>query len=359
MIYARLIFCAALLLCGVSDALWAVDEPARLNGLYSKVPIQWTAARARHLKNKLKSNPFLSGITISVHWNDIETREGEYNLAGVDRTVEAARRAKKQYGLIVTPGFYTPEYVYLAGAQKFNTVVTNKHRANYGQQVSIPLPWDEIYQSHFSRLIQTLGERYGSDPACVSVAITCASYMSAEMHLPRRPEDIRNWKSVGLTGDRLLEVYEKYIDQWAVAFPTQAICLHASSLSFIKDMNHDDFIDRLIDYGHDFYPQRFALQTCNLNGRKEAGAGPERWVMRHKDCLINGFQSLASFKATPQRQGDLEMTVLNYMRADSQYWQLWQADGLDVETCASIQAALDEAFRVGYDAHRQKVIPDL
>ena len=52
----------------------------------------------------------------------------------------------------------------------------------------IPVPWDPIYQRNFSRVITQLGEHYASDPLCVSVVLTCANLLSAEMHLPKTPE---------------------------------------------------------------------------------------------------------------------------------------------------------------------------
>ena len=63
--------------------------------------------------------------------------------------------------------------------------------------MTIPVPWDAKYQENFSRLIAQLGERYGSDPLCVSVVLTCANFMSKEMHLPKTPEDRTKWSSMG------------------------------------------------------------------------------------------------------------------------------------------------------------------
>ena len=99
----------------------------------------------------------------------------------------------------------------------------NPHRANFGEAVVIPVPWDPIYQRNFSRVIAQLGERYASDPLCVSVVLTCANSLSAEMHLPKTHEDLAKWKALGNYEEKLLDVYKKYTDEWAKAFPRQEI----------------------------------------------------------------------------------------------------------------------------------------
>ncbi len=79
----------------------------------------------------------------------------------------------------------------------------------------IPVPWDPIYERDFSRIIQQLGARYARDPLCVSVVLTCANFMSAEMHLPKTRPDLARWQSLGDYQGKLLDVYKKYTDEWA------------------------------------------------------------------------------------------------------------------------------------------------
>ena len=105
----------------------------------------------------------------------------------VDKTVEILRRIGMKYQLCLKPGASTPAFVYDEGAQAFPTQITNRYRANVGESVKIPVPWDPAYEKDFSRIIAALGQRYSSDPLCVSVVLTCANYLSAEMHLPRTP----------------------------------------------------------------------------------------------------------------------------------------------------------------------------
>jgi hypothetical protein len=102
------------------------------------------------------------------------------------------------------------------------------------------------------------------------------------------------------------------------------------------------------------HPRQLALQRNTLNGRKETG-GPDDPILKYKGRLANGYQSLASFR-TPDRQGSIEMSTLNFVRADSLYWELWQGDGKDAQLSARVWAAVEEARKLGYERYKQKLV---
>jgi hypothetical protein len=218
------------------------------------------------------------------------------------------------------------------------------------------VPWDPVYQKHFSRLIRKLGERYASDPHCAGVTLTCANFMSSEMHLPKSPKDMENWSKLGLTGKRLLAVYDKYMDEWAAAFPRQTVSLHMSPSAPLPDLAADELSGRITLYGIERHPRQFALQNNILQGRKEAEFSPDYPIFKYKGRVLNGYQSLASFLKTPERQGSIEMAALNFVRAGAQYWELWKGDALDAGTCARVAAAVEEARNLGYERYKQKLI---
>ena len=217
----------------------------------------------------------------------------------------------------------------------------------------IPIPWDPIYQRNFSRLIEKLGERYAADPLCVGVVLTCANFMSKEMHLPKRPEDRAKWKELGNYEVKLLEVYKKYIDEWSKAFPKQAVSLHLAKVLDVSSV----FYDRIIDYGLSKYPERFTLQNCQLTGRKEdTGTVSYDLVQKYRDRLHHGFQSLAGLSHSGERMGSIEMAALNVVHAQGEYWELWHGDGLSAETSAAVDKAWQEAKQLGYDGYKKKLI---
>ncbi len=343
------VFCVLIALAGGLHA-------QAMRGLYTGLTVSGPEAEAGRAAAALKANRYLNGVLVDAPWRDLEPAREKYDFSALDRVVAIVRETGKQFKLKITPGMYSPHWIYDDGAARFETVVSNPNRDNYGDRTLVPVPWDSVYQKHFSRLIRKLGERYAAGPLCVGVTLTCANFMSAEMHLPRSQEDARKWKEFGLTGERLLGVYRKYMDEWAAAFPGRLVCLHMSNSAPLPGLSPDEFAEQIVLYGLAKHPQQFALQNNGLNGRKEAEARPGNPILKYKDRLLNGYQSFASFLTTPQRQGSIEMAVLNFVRADAEYWELWKADGADAATCAKISAALDEARKLGYEAYKRKLI---
>jgi hypothetical protein len=304
---------------------------------------------------QVRANPHLSGVCLHIGWKDIEKEPGNLDFSAIDKTVAVLRHIGMKYELGIKPGVDTPSFVYQQGGQPFETHVTNPHRANAGAAVAIPVPWDPVYQRNFSRLIAQLGERYSSDPLCVSVVLTCANFMSKEMHLPKTPADRAKWQEMGDYGTKLLEVYKKYTDEWAKAFPRQQISLH---LSQVLDLP-STFFERIIDYGLSKYPEQFTIQNCQLTGRKEdTGRLSYDLVQKYRDRAHHGFQSVAGFSHGGERMGSIEMAVLNVVHAKGEYWELWRGDGINAETCAAIASAWQEANKLGYDAYKEKLIAE-
>ena len=175
------------------------------------------------------------------------------------------------------------------------------------------------------------------------------------MHLPKTSQDVATWKKFGLTSDRLLAVYTKYTDEWAKAFPGKLVCLHMSPSTPFTDRDEDEFAAQIAKYAIQWYPGRFAIQRNTLMGRKEMAARDGDPMFKYKGRLLVGYQTLAGF-TNPARQGTIEMSVLNYVRANARYFELQQSDGRDIETCRKVTAAIDEAQKLGYEKYKQKLI---
>jgi Beta-galactosidase len=352
-------------LCTVRTYLWviafgvsgqfslfaAAGLPLR-TGLWAMQPIE-SGRNVSAFGAKVRANSYLSGVCLHIGWKDIEKEPGQLDFSAIDKYVAALRRIGMKYELGIKPGVDTPAFLYQQGAQSFETQVQNPHRPNFGAAVTIPVPWDPKYQQSFSRLVTQLGERYGSDPLCVSVVLTCANFMSKEMLLPKTPADLAKWKQMGDYGAKLLDVYKKYTDEWAKAFPRQQISLH---LTKVLDLP-PTFAERVVEYGLSKYPERFTIQNCALTGRKE-DTGKESYdiVQKYRDRAHHGFQSVAGFAHSGDRMGSMEMAALNVVHADGEYWELWQGDGMNPQICGAIDKAWREAKQLGYDGYKKKLI---
>jgi Beta-galactosidase len=350
-----LLFCALMLGVLVPIQLSADRESPIRTGLWVIQRLPEDPGGVAEMAAKLRANPYISGVCLHVAWKTIEGKSGQPDFAPLGRAVAALRDIGMKYQLCLKPGANTPDYVYSEGARPFATRVTNPHRANVGEAIRIPVPWDPVYERDFSRIIQQLGERYARDPLCVSVVLTCANFLSAEMHLPKTRSDLARWQSLGDYEAKLLDVYKKFTDEWAAAFPQQEVSLH---LSKVLDLP-PSFCERIIDYGLSRYPERFTIQNCQLTGRKEdTGMMTYDLVQKYRDRAHHGFQSLAGLSQPNERMGSIEMASLNVVHAGGEYWELWHGDGSSVETSAAVSKAWQEARRLGYDGYKEKLISD-
>jgi hypothetical protein len=305
--------------------------------------------------SQLKASRNLAGVCLHIPWDQIEKSPGNSDFSAIDETVAILRKSGMKYQLCLKPGAYTPSFVYADGAQAFETRVTNPHRANAGAPIKIPVPWDPVYQHDFSRIIQLLGQRYARDPLCVSVVLTCANFLSAEMHLPKTRSDLSHWQSLGDYETKLFEVYKEYTDEWAAAFPEQGLSLHLSKVLNLPP----SFCERIIEHGLQRYPERFSIQNCQLTGRREdSGMMSYDLVQKYRRRAHHGFQSLASLSQPNERMGSIEMAALNIVHAEGEYWELWHGDGFSSETTDAVAKIWQEARRLGYDAYRKKLISE-
>ncbi len=350
----RTCLCLAALAISGHVSLFAAAGPALRTGLWVTQPIEG-GDKLGAFEGQVRANPHLSGVCLHIGWKELEKEPGHLDFSAIDKTVAVLRRIGMKYELGIKPGIDTPSFVFQQGAQSFETRVNNPHRPNFGESTAIPIPWDPKYQQNFSRVIEQLGKRYADDPLCVSVVLTCANYMSKEMHLPKTPEDRAKWKEMGDYGAKLLEVYKKYTDEWAKAFPKQEISLH---LSQVLDLP-STFFERIIDYGLSKYPERFTIQNCQLTGRREdTGTLSYDLIQKYRDRAHHGLQSVAGFSYGGERMGSIEMAALNVVHAKGEYWELWRGDGINAETSAAIASAWEEANKLGYDAYKQKLIAE-
>ncbi len=330
------------------------DAPIR-TGLWVMQRLPESPADTTKMVGELRKNPHIKGICLHIAWKQIETKMDQPDFAAIDRAVAGLRGIGKQYQLCFKPGVQTPDFVYSEGAKAFTTRVTNPQRANVGEVVRIPVPWDPVFEQNFARIIKRLGDRYAADPACVSVVITCANFMSAEMHLPKRRTDLNEWQSLGDYEAKLLLVYKTFIDRWGEAFPRQELSLH---LSKVLDLP-PSFQERIIEYGLSKYPDRFSIQNCQLSGRKEdIGVMSYDLVQKYRDRAHHGFQSLAALSPPNDRMGSVEMAALNLVHARGEYWELWHGDGFSLETASIVTKVWREARQMGYDAYKKKLISE-
>lgn len=350
--YRFLLFFAVTLFASSSPG--AEQAPIRA-GLWTMQKLPEGQSAVTEMVEDLRPNHNLSGVCLHVNWKTLQSKKGSVDFAPLDKAVAGLRSIGMKYQICLKPGANTPDYVYAEGAAPFSTQITNPHRANVGETVRIPVPWDPVYEREFAFLIQKLGEHYSDDPLCVSVVLTCANYLSAEMHLPKRHSDLRRWQELGDYESKLLGVYQKFIDEWGKAFPKQDLSLHVSKVLDLPP----SFCQRIVDHGLEKYPRRFSIQNCQLTGRREdTGMMAYDLIQRNRERAHHGFQSLAGLSRPNERMGSIEMAALNVVHGTGEYWELWHGDGFSLETSAAVSRTWREAREMGYEVYKKKLISE-
>jgi len=128
------------------SALPAVQgaSPPPRTGIWAMQRLPEDESGVAQMAAEAKANPNMSGICLHIGWNTIEKQAGQPDFTTVDRAVKALRAIGMKYQLCLKPGANTPDFVYAQGAKSFPTRVVNPNRANVGQEIRIPIPWDPI-----------------------------------------------------------------------------------------------------------------------------------------------------------------------------------------------------------------------
>ena len=312
------------------------------------------------IDHNLTDNPYITGVYIIYHWRLLEPRPGQLDFSRLDQVIEQVRRHGRYYKLAINPGIYSPDWLYAKGAQAFDTLGSNPARKQiYQKPIRIPVPWDPVFQASYFDTLARVAEHYWNDPQFRAVTLTVATFMSPEWHLPRSPDDMRQWQRLGKYPERLEHVWEQGIDRFARLFPNQFLVLEASSYPLgLKKLG-----DAVVQYGATRYAGRFAVQIDQLHGRQDQLDQPGyRKLLDYKKKyganLLIGLQNLKGWgsERTRQQQGSLQMTTYNFIQAGGDYWELWFHDGKSRDLCQDLNSLEQLAASSGLMAFKQKLI---
>lgn len=240
------------------------------------------------------SNPRIDGIALRYFWNVIEPGEGQFNWAPIDAELAQAAAHHKLVSLGVTPGAFTPDWVYRDGAAQFSFLWDKPWGPPPCSRVKIPLPWDPTYLSKWLNFVREMGQRYGKNSALVSVKIEGINAQTEELMLPHwRPgqknasklvdcqpgDDVSQWQSVGYTAAKIKDTWRTIARGYAEAFPNQALVLQTGpwgtppiddtgGLIPKRDTN-TQLAPAVIAIGNELAMSRFVVQNNGLQANWE------------------------------------------------------------------------------------------
>lgn len=261
------------------------------------------------------NNVNLDGVRLRPIWRDMAPSKGVYNWTSVDHIFDIAAEHGRTVGLSVSAGLYSPQWVYDAGATKY--------QLHDGSGDYMTLPWDSVFQSKWLGFVRAMGARYDGDPSLGYVVISGLS-QNIETYLSKTPADDAALEALGGV-DAWVAAAKKIIGVYASSFPTTPFFITASRV--FTDDSGIDALQQVIDWGVATYPGRFGIMNATLNANSSTVYYPNQAIYDYKDTQPVGFQMLCSSIKDPKRLGGtLDQALLSGIALGAEFVEVYQSD---------------------------------
>ena len=274
------------------------------------------------------TNPNIDGMRLRPIWSDVQPGPATYDWSDIDELLDLATQHGKFIGLSVSAGTCTPRWVYDAGATEYHL--------QDGSHLSMPLPWDSVFQSKWLPFVRAMGQRYDGNPALRYVVISGLGQF-IETFLARTTAD--NSALTALGGPPAWEAAAKQIiAAYAEAFPKTPFFITASK-PFLGAETITN-LKTVIDWAVATYPRRFGIMNATLNAQSNANYYPNLAIYTYYHTQPTGFQMLCSAIHDPQRLGGtLNDALTAGVLLGAKYVELYQddADAAQYQTTLQIQ----------------------
>jgi hypothetical protein len=220
--FVKLVVIATLLIASRSGA-----PAAAISGVYA------LQDPGRPFAPEVVDNPNVDGLALRYRWQWLEPREGVYDWSGPDSEIARAASRGKKISISMMPGWGTPDWVYQAGATRYNYMFSPGGPMMGCRQLTIPVPWDPVFMAKWGSFLRAAGARYNANPAVVSVKVLGINGNTPEMILPHAgpwskcpdADELSNWQKAGYTRARLIQTWQAIANLWSSAFPSKGLVL--------------------------------------------------------------------------------------------------------------------------------------
>ncbi len=305
--------------------------PQKMGGVY---------ALGQSFSSSQLSDPNITGISLRIGWNAIETKKGVYDWSYLDNNISAAAANGKKVMIRVFGGQFTPDWVYAEGAQSFNFTDPDLGAS------TMPVPWDSVFLNEWTSFIKALGTKYAGMAQVVTIQMTGPS-RAGEMYLPNKT-DQAFWTSLGYTDTKLIGAWSTVIDAYNAAFPSTALGIDiAYPISF---GDKESLLTQILDYAYNRLGTRLRVQG-NWLAAKTNSTNPLYLIVKNFSSQTDvGFQMLCSANDPTRLGGTLRQAIDNGLAAGASYIEFWGVDAVPAND-ADLQYAnenlkLNEHFSV-------------
>ena len=269
---------------------------------------------------KILELPWISGVTVSFFWKDLEPSPGEFNWKYLDDLIAAAAKHGKCVGLWpYLPAPWLPEWVKNKGVQTYDMDKTRT-------KTNIPYSLDPTLIEEYNRYLAAIAERYNGNPAVSYVLVTLAG--TSGMHNNVQPEP-RQFK---LLEEKFGYTVDNHIDAWKKTFALYEKIFPDTRWAYGIHYTNDEIGPALAvaDWALKEYGSQVMLFNEGMNGNP--------WM--RLQWKLNGWQLNSEYIADQTTRTTIGFQMLS---------QSYSAQGVDTGRNGPLAQALKNAFAYNPD----------
>lgn len=206
-----------------------------------------TNETASSINSDTEDLDYLDGVLVRISWADLNSQEDTYDWSYIDEQIGYANDRGIKITLAIMNGPYAPKWL----ADKDATFVDYVMRDN---DLSLPLPWDEVYLSYYKKFIAALGERYQDSDTIALIHMTNATTNGFEMQYNFSSEAEAEFQSTGYSESALIDSWKAIIDAYAAAFPSTPLDVEVHPV-FMSD----EVANQVVEHGLHTYGKQFGV----------------------------------------------------------------------------------------------------
>ena len=250
---------------------------------------------------------YIDGISVRVHWKDLEPKEGAYDWRYIDEVLRIAKEHNGTVTLRVLGGFWAPAWIYEKGIESFEIDISSRRswlseefKAKYGDRIRLPKVWQKPYVELWARLVRALGKRYSRNPHVTLIHMAGPTFFSSEPTLALSEEDLAVLRKEGFKLDEWREAWSETSRAYSQAFPSKRVCLN---LNYVLP-GENGLSAELVSIVREELDDRLVLGYNGLSLRHVLGLKEEPMISLVSDeGFPFGFQLVAPLKPFMDRKG--------------------------------------------------------
>ena len=279
------------------------------------------------------TNPNVQGVAFRTQWSRVEPSEGRYFWSNLDLCASLAAAHGKKFSILVTAGVTTPEWVFEAGATRFD--VTEQS----GSVSPMSVPWDRVFQAKWNSFVSALAARYSTNPNLAYVVMGGFGRRAESFFVTTEQDQIAmdalakgDGYTDGLTA--WLEGTKWVIKKYAGYFKRTPIILDLGS-PYPTDAGSAT-LQAACDYGASQYLGRFAMKSDGLGPK-----GPPVKSIGVTEVQKRSATALVGYQMTlPQKNpSDLQASLNRGIGFGAHFIEVYSADCDDPASASVLQSA--------------------